>query len=340
MTTLVLSPADVRRLLPMGTCIDLMEEALGALARGAAENPLRWGMRLPDSNRLLGMMPGWLRAREGAELLAGGESLGLKVVAVFPDNHGTPYDSHQGVVMLFDPEDGRPQAILDASEVTAIRTAAASGLATRLLAREDAGDLAILGTGVQARTHLEAMAACRELRRVRVYSPTEANRAAFAAREGSRQGPPVEACGSAREAVAGADLICTTTAAREPVLLGEWIAPGAHVNAVGACVPAARELDAAAVARARLFADSRESLESESGDFLLALREGAVGEDHCEGVLGDLITRAVPGRGAPDEVTLFKSLGLAVEDLVAAQYVHARAREQGVGVAVELGGLR
>lgn len=330
MGTLVVSRSEVRRLLPMERCIELMAEALAALGRGEAENPLRWPMRVADGRGVLGLMPGCM-ARPPA--------LGLKIVSIFPHNHGTPYDSHQGVVVLFDPDHGFPTAILDASEITAIRTAAVSGLATRLLARDDASDLAILGSGVQARTHLEAMRAVRDVRRVRVWSPTKAHQQRFAEAESRRHAIPVEAVDSPREAALGADLICTVTAAREPVLRGEWIAPGAHVNAAGASVATARELDTRAVAEALLYVDRRESAENEAGDFLIPKREGAIGDDHIRGEIGEILLGQVRGRTAPEDVTLFKSLGLAVEDLRAAHYVVRRARDEGLGTEVEIGEL-
>ena len=277
------------------------------------------------------MMPGYLGSPE---------ALGLKVVTVFPHNHGTPYDAHQGVVLLLDPRHGMPLAVMDASEVTAIRTAAVSGVATRLLAREQAADLAILGSGVQARTHLEAMLLTRKLRRVRVFSPNRRNREAFAAKEGQRHGVTVEPAASAREAVEGADLICTVTSSRDPVLCGEWLARGAHVNAVGSSIPTARELDTAAVVRSRLFVDRRESTLHEAGDFLIPKREGAIGDDHIVAEIGEILLERSEGRRNDEEITLFKSLGLAVEDLAAAHHVHREAGRQDVGQTVELGGLR
>jgi ornithine cyclodeaminase len=331
MPALVLSPLEVRRLLPMETCMDLMADALKCLSRGDATNPLRRGMLLPEKKGILGMMPGYLGSPK---------ALGLKVVAVFPGNHGTKYDAHQGVVMLFDPEIGVPLAIVDASEITAIRTAAATGVATGVLARNDAGTLAILGSGVQARTHLEAMLIVRSIERVRVYSPREANRQAFAERESARYGIKIEPAGSAREAVTDAAIICTTTSAHDPVLMGDWIAPGTHINAAGSSVPHTRELDTAAVVKSRLFVDRRESTVNEAGDFLFPKDEGAIGEDHILGEIGDILLGKMKGRESPEEITLFKSLGLAVEDLAAAEYVYRQAREEGVGTAVELGGLR
>ena len=230
--------------------------------------------------------------------------------------------------------------VLDATSITGIRTAAVSGFATRLLAREDAGDLAILGSGVQARTHLEAMRCVRRIRRVRVWSRSADNARVFAAGESKRQGIPIDVAAGAREAVAGADLICTATSAREPILRGDWISPGAHINAVGSSIPAARELDTDAVRRSRLYADRRESLENEGGDFLLAKKEGAVGDDHIVGEIGEVAIGKVPGRRSKDEITLFKSLGLAVEDVASAKHIYEKARASGAGRTIEFGGHR
>ena len=331
MTALVISQTEVRKLLPMDACIDLMAEALATLSRGEAINPLRTGIRLPNDLGILGMMPGYMERPK---------ALGLKVVAVFPGNHGTEYDSHQGVVVLFDAEHGVPLAIVDASEITAIRTAATTGVATRLLAREEATDLAILGSGVQARTHLEAMRLVRNIERVRVYSPNREHRERFASEESQRHEIPVIATASAQEAIDGAEIICTTTSSSDPVLQGEWIASGCHVNAVGSSVRFARELDTAAVVRSRLFVDRRESTVNEAGDFLFPKKEGAIDDDHIVGEIGDILLGNLTGRESPDEITLFKSLGLAVEDLAAAHYVYQRAEAEGIGTAVDLGGLK
>jgi len=331
MKALILSDADIERLLPMRACMNHMARILQELEAGRAQNPLRGVLRVAGTRSLLGVMPGASDAPA---------TLGLKAVAIFPDNHGTPYDSHQGVVVLFDRVHGGVRAILDGSAVTAIRTAAVSGVATEALARPDAGDLALLGSGVQAQTHLDAMLQARRLRRVRVFSRNAERREAFARRATARHGIDVQAVASAREAVEGADLVCTVTASAEPVVQGEWLAPGAHVNAVGACTPAARELDTQAVLRAQLFVDRRESAENEAGDYLIPLREGAIGADHIRAELGAVLAGNAPGRTSPDEITLFESLGLAVEDLAAADHVVREAEAQGIGTWVALGGLR
>jgi ornithine cyclodeaminase len=328
----LLTQSEVRALLPMRVCMDLMRDALRALAAERAVNPLRWIMRIPGGDSLIGLMPGCLTE--------GPQALGLKAIALFPGNHGSSYDTHQGVVVLFDPRHGVPTAILDASEITAIRTAAVSGVATDLLARPGATDVAILGSGVQARTHLEAMRVARDVRRVRVFSPDAAHREAFAERQAARHGIEVVAVDSARAAVEGADIVCTVTSSRLPVLSGEWIAAGAHVNAVGSSQPHARELDAVAVARARLFVDRRESALNEAGDFLQARSEGLIDDAHIQGEIGELLLGKLRGRESDDEITLFKSLGLAVEDLAAAEYVRRQAEEREVGTRVAFGGSR
>lgn len=327
MKVLIVNQAEVARLLPMGECMDVMAEALKTLARGEAILPLRTMMWLPERVGLLGTMPAYL-ARPRA--------LGLKVITLFPGNLGTEYETHQGVVLLFGAEHGQPLAIMDAGEITAIRTAAVSGVATRLLARADAHDLALLGSGVQARTHLAAMLLARPLTRVRVWSRTWERAQRFAEDASRRHGIAVEPVATGREAVAGADIICTLTGSSQPVLLGDWIAPGAHTNAVGAATPTARELDTAAVVRSRLFVDRRESTLNEAGDFLIPRREGAVGDEHILGELGEVLLGRVPGRASPDEITLFKSLGLAIEDVASAHHIYTKATERSAGTLVEL----
>jgi ornithine cyclodeaminase/alanine dehydrogenase-like protein (mu-crystallin family) len=329
--TLIITQAHVIQLLPMDACIQVMEQAFRALAGGETLQPLRQVMLLPDKNGLLAMMPAYL---------GGAEAMGLKAISVFPGNHATPFDSHQGVVLLFETRNGRLLAILDATAITAIRTAAVSALATRLLSRPDSGELTILGSGTQARNHLEAMLLARPFRRVRVWSRQFEHAVRFAEREAQRRGVPVEAVPSAQAAVDGADVICTTTSASEPVLLGEWLAPGCHLNAVGSSTANARELDTLAVARSRLFVDRLESALNEAGDLLSAMKAGAVGSDHIQGELGDLLVGKVQGRRSADEITLFKSLGLAIEDLAAAHFIYQKALEQKAGTLVAFGGER
>lgn len=331
MKVLIVNQSEVQRLLPMNECMAVMADALAGLARGEALVPLRSILWLPERVGALGMMPAYL---------GNADAVGLKVITVFPGNHGTQYDSHQGAVMLFDTSHGQLKAIMDATSITAIRTAAVSGVATRLLARDDATSLAILGTGVQARTHLDAMVNARAITRVRVWSRNREHAQQFVEKESARHAIAIDYASTVKEAVADADLICTTTAAREPILQGEWIAPGTHINAVGSSIAATRELDTAAVRNARLYVDRRESTLNEAGDFLIPKKEGAIGDDHIVGEIGELLIHIAQGRRNPEEITLFKSLGLAIEDVASASHIYQKAVDQGVGTFVELGGER
>ena len=330
METLVISQSEVRGLLPMGECIDVVRQALAGLASGEVMQPLRPVMWLPGRVGALGMMPGYLAAID---------TLGIKTVTVFPGNAGTGYDSHQGTVMLFDGVHGRLKAVIDATEITAIRTAAVSAVATDLLARPDASVLAIIGSGVQAGTHIDAIPHVRPIRQVRVWSRQSQNARRLVDSRWSG-GPSIQVASTVAEAVAGADIVCTTTAATDPVLPGALLEPGMHVNAVGSSVPFARELDAAAMARCRLFVDRRESTINEAGDYLMAKAEGSVDESHILAEIGDLLIGAAEGRRNRDEITLFKSLGLAVEDIAAGDLVYRNALAAGAGTRLELGGAR
>ena len=327
----ILNQAEVTALLPMEECIEVMDRALRTLGRGDAQLPLRTVLRLPEGKGFFGVMP----ARLGEPA-----ALGLKAIGVFPGNEGSQLDSHQGLVILFSTETGSPIAVLDASSITAIRTAAVSGVATRILAREEAGDLALLGTGVQARSHLAAMQAVRRLRRVRAFGPNPERLRSFVTWARERLGVTVEPMPAAGDAVTGADLICTVSASPTPVVEAGWVRDGAHINAVGSSIPTARELDTATVVRARLFVDRLESARAEAGDFLIPRQEGAIGDGHILGELGDLLLGRMVGRTGPSELTIFKSLGIAIEDLAAAHHVLQKAEAQGVGIVAELGGLR
>ncbi len=327
MKVLVLGHDDVTRLLPMEECLEVMTRVLAALARGEVHQPLRMIVRPPGAAGLMALMPAYAGLPEPA--------FGLKLVGVFPGNVAQGKDAHQGAVLLLDGRTGELLAVMNASAVTAIRTAAVSGVATRALARPDAGDLALVGAGVQARTHLLAMAAVRRLRRVRVASRQLAHAQAFAMEMAPRSPVPIEPLASVEAAVRGADLVVTATSSATPVLRRDWIAAGAHLNVVGASLPSARETDSATIAAAALFVDRRESAESESGDYLVPLREGAIAPGHIRAELGEVLVGTRPGRTSPDEITVFKSLGLAAEDLAAAAHVHRRAAETASGTWLE-----
>jgi ornithine cyclodeaminase len=317
---------EVRQLLPMAECIDLMQRTMIAVSEGRVVLPLRSILVMPGDRGMMGMMPGYL---------ADPECFGVKLVSLIPRNKPPQYSSHLGLVLLFEADHGQPVALLDAAEITAIRTAAASGMATRLLARSDAGDLALLGAGEQARSHLEAMLSVRPLRRIRVWARDRAKARAFATEQGAKLRVAIETCATVGEAVTGADLICTTTKAREPILQGEWLSPGVHLNLVGSSIAAAAEIDTPAVVKARFFVDRRESTVNEGGEYLRALRAGAITPAHILGEIGEVANGSKIGRSSPLDVTLYKSLGVAPQDLASAHHVLKKARDAGIGQVIE-----
>jgi ornithine cyclodeaminase/alanine dehydrogenase-like protein (mu-crystallin family) len=325
MSVLVLTYDDVERLLPMDECIDVMADALSALARGEMFQPLRSVARPPKTSGLMGLMPAY---RGGDDPM-----FALKAINVVPENPRLRgLDAHQGAVLVSDGESGELTALVNASAITEIRTAAVSGVATRLLARENAREVAILGAGVQARSHLQAMAAVRPFSRARLWSRTREHAEQLAHTAGVPF--PVHVADTAEEAVRGADVIVTATASAEPIVARDWIADGAHINAVGSSVPHTRELDGATVAASTLIVDRRESAENEAGDYLLALQEGAIQPGHIHAELGEVVAGTATGRTSDDGITLFKSLGIAIEDLAAADHVVRKARAQGYGTEV------
>ena len=331
MRVLILSHRDVLAALPPEACAEAMAEVLTEHARGGTYMPLRSVMMPPDAAGFMGLMPAW-RGRHQDRAAA----FALKAICLMPGNPARGLDAHQGLVTLFDGESGVPTAILDASAITAIRTAAVSAVATNLLARRDARTLAILGAGTQARAHLRALANVRGFEHVRVHAPTGAHAQALV-QQASLASAELSVAVSAEEALRDADVVVTATSAREPVLRHAWLKPGAHLNAVGASTPQAREIDTATVAASALFCDSRESLRNEAGEFQLAIREGLIaGEEHVRAELGEVLAGAAPGRRDDGELTLFRSLGLAIEDLAAAERAVAAARARGLGTEVEL----
>jgi ornithine cyclodeaminase len=322
MSVLVLSEHDVRQLLDMESCIDAMTEVLTSLARGELYQPLRSVARPPGSSTLLGLMPSY---RGGAA-----PAYALKEIVVAPMNPARGLDTHMGAVLLHDGETGQLVAIMNASPITEIRTAAVSAVATRALAHPDAQRVAILGAGAQARGHVQAMRAVLGDPEIRIWARNQEAAKRLAGEVGATVSPSVDA------ALFGAEVVCTTTAAAEPIVEKRWLARGTHVNAVGSCFPTTRELDTETVAHASFFTDRRESCLSEAGDFILAAAEGAVGPEHIRAELGEVLAGMHPGREHEDELTVFESLGIAVEDLASAELVAARARERGVGAEVEL----
>ena len=326
MTLLVLSGRDVRRLLSYAECAGVMRDALASLARGEIQQPLRSVVRPSGASGFVALMPSY----------AGGVAYGLKAICITPGNPALGLDSHQGGVLLFAPGTGEPLALVNASAVTEIRTAAVSAVATGLLARPEVTEVAIIGTGVQAIAHARALAATRKLTGIRVVGRDLDRAHEMTKGLAAELGVPFTMLTSVPAALDGAGIVVTATTSREPVLRREWLSPGTHVNAVGACVPTDREIDTATMADAAIFADSRESVYHEAGDFLLAqrdLRAGAALEVRAE--LGELILGTARGRLDDGEITVFESLGLAAEDLMAARYVYEKATQAGAGTRAD-----
>jgi len=321
----VLRAADVHSLLPMNECIELMHRTMIAVSEGRIVLPLRSKLVMPDTRGMLGNMPAYL---------GDPECFGVKLVSLIPHNKPPQYSSHLGLVLLFEVEHGQPVALLDGAAVTAIRTAAASGLATRLLARLDASDLAILGAGEQASSHLAAVSAVRKLRRIRVWGRDRAKAAEFARSESAKYGVAIEVADTPRDAVAQADIICTVTKAAEPILLGDWIEPGAHLNVVGSSVPTRAEIDTSAVVKSRFFVDYRPSTLAEAGEYLQAVRAGAITPEHILAEIGEVANGSKVGRTTPRDITLYKSLGIAPQDLASAHYVLQKAQERDIGQVI------
>lgn len=319
---LILGHDDVLAALSPEECADAMATVLAAHARGEAKMPLRSMVPFEGAAGFMATMPAW---RGGSDPV-----FSLKSLVIAPDNPARGLDTHQGTVTLFDGETGVPRAILDASAVTSVRTAAVSVVATRVLARSEARVLSILGAGVQGRAHLRALPAVREFDEVRVYSPSVEHAQALA--DGRATVSP-----SAEAAVRGADVVVLATSSPEPVIRREWLSPGAHVNAIGASVPSSRELDVETVAACSFYCDSRESVRNEAGEFRLAVEQGAItGEEHVRAELGEVLAGMAPGRTGSEELTVFRSLGMAVEDLAAAERAVSLARARGIGVEVRL----
>lgn len=305
---ILLDEASVRAVLPMADLIPAMEQALGAFSAGEVQQPVRTVLEVGPDRAYFGVMPAYT-----------GGALGAKLVTVFARNLEQGLPSHLATILLLDPATGALTAILDGRYITEARTAAVSAVSARHLARAGASVLALLGSGVQAGSHLEALRLVRSFTEVRVWSPNQEHRERFAGEHG------IQATATAEQAVRGADVITLVTSSRTPVLQSAWVADGAHVISVGACVPWQQEMDPALVRRARLIVDSRAAAVKESGDVI------AAGADHIAGELGEVARGAVAGRQSESEVTVFKSLGLAVEDLAAADLALRRARAAGAG---------
>jgi ornithine cyclodeaminase len=308
---------EVARRLTYELCIPIVRAAMIALSKGETKQLLRWIITLSEG-RLFGVMPGAMGANA---------PFGAKLISVFHDNFAKGIQSHQGLVILFDPETGAPVCVVHAGEITAIRTAAASAVATDALARKDARRLAILGYGEQAATHARAIGKVRTLESIVVWGRSRERARAFAERIQAELGVPVSSAGSVEEAVGHADIICTVTAAAEPILKGEWVRPGTHVNVVGSGYAGPVEVDNDLVVRSRFIADSREGVLSQGAEFLRAKAAGLVGDDHVVAEIGQVLAGEVEGRRSAQEITVYKSLGHVVQDLASAWALYVESEK-------------
>jgi alanine dehydrogenase len=322
MDPIFINKEKVASLLPIEECITVMEQAFRSLAKDNCVQPLRPLMWLPDKRGLLGMMPGY----------AGDiDVMGIKVISVFPNNKGSGYSSHQGMVLLFETKNGMPLCMADADEITSIRTAAASAVATNILARKDAGSLSIIGSGIQAAPHIEAMMLVRKIKKITVWSRNMIHTDQLAEKISAKYKVDVSIARDPEEAVRNIDIICTLTGAVEPIVKGEWVSKGTHINAVGSCMPVARELDTATILNSKLFTDRYESIFKEAGDFIIPKNEGAIDDSHVKAEIGEVLLGKKEGRTSNDDITVFKSLGLAVEDIFAVNHIYQKISKKNGG---------
>jgi alanine dehydrogenase len=329
----ILTESDVKSVLTMDDLIETMASALKSFSTKRVEQPVRAVLSVDGNHAFFGTMPAYVRAGDSSA------SLGAKLVTVFEQNHAKGLPSHLASILLLDPETGALKALLDGRYITEARTAAVSAVSSRLLARQTAKSLAIIGSGVQARSHLEALSRVHTLKQVTVWSPNKAHRENFVATypvSVPGQTPDISAVDHPGEAVVGADVIVLVTSSPEPVIENAWVKPGAHVISVGACRPNQREIDPALTARAKFFVDSRDAALVESGDLVMGIQEGRFGPDHVAGELGQLLAGTVEARTSDTQITIFKSLGMAVEDVMAADLAYRRAVEKNLGKEFQL----
>ena len=325
--TRILTREDVRRALPMGRAIEAMKRAFAQLSTGQADVPLRVGLDVPGHNGVTLFMPAYLSADD---------QMAVKIVSVFNDNPAKGLPLIHAMVVVVDAVTGAPAAVMDGTVLTALRTGAASGAATDLLARQDAHTAAIFGTGTQGRTQLEAVCAARPVRDAWVYDVAPEQAAAYAKEMGQRLSLAVHVAETPAQAVRQADIICTATTSSSPVFDDADVRPGTHINAIGAYTPQMQEVPVETVVRARVVIDHREASLAEAGDLLIPLQQGLMTEAHISAELGEIAAGVKPGRTSPEEITLFKSVGVAVQDVAAASAVLAAAQRLGLGTEAAL----
>ena len=325
--TLILSLDDVICVLTMKPCIDAVEEAFRQLSLGNVVQPTRPTIRIPAHKALINAMPAYI---------GGVEALGVKWVGGYLGNPALGLPVVQATIILNDGTNMSPLAVMNGTYITAVRTGAAAGVATKHLARAGASSAGIIGAGVQAKSQLEAVCAVRPIASARVYDVFPEAAAKYATEMSAKLGIPVVAVATAEEAVRDMDVICTASTSKTPVVLGTWLTPGAHINGIGSHSVDARELDTETIVRSKVVVDTMDAAMAEAGDILTPIAEGAITQDHIHGELGDVITGKIAGRGSETEITLFKSQGLAIQDVATAQLVYKAAVEQGIGIEVSL----
>jgi ornithine cyclodeaminase len=322
----IINRQEVERLLPMAACMDVLADAMRAASSGAVSMPLRLFTPLADGSGSFGLMPG---------STLDPPFFGAKVISLLPGNPAKGLPMVQGYVSLFDHDSGKPVALIEGASVTAIRTGAASGLATRVLARKDARTHGIFGTGVQAVTHIDAVNCARDIGEILVWGRDPEKTRQFARQQSERLQAAIKATDDPAEAAA-CDVVSTVTAATSPILEGDWLRPGCHLNLVGVHTPEAREADTRAIVRSRVYVDLMESAMNEAGDILVPIDEGAIDRAHILGEIGQVLAGEIPGRTGDGEITLYKSLGIVAQDLFAAAHIYAAALEDGAGIEVDL----
>lgn len=323
----IITESQVEKHLSTPECIEAMRAAMIAVSNGDVHLPIRQFMPIEGAPGKMAIMPG---------VIGKPYCFGIKLVCKYDRDASSPYGTHVGMVLVFDAKEGLPLAMIEGSSLTAIRTAAASALATDLLARKDAGNLLVIGCGEQARRHIHSMRAVRDLKSVTVWGRNEERAAEFAKDVSETEELPVSVATSLESAVRDSDLICTTTSSKEPILNGNWLSPGAHVNLVGSAIPTTAEADETCVTRSKFFVDYRPAAMAAAGELLRAIENNAVNESHIAAEIGEVAMGSKPARENEDEITLYKSLGVSAQDLAAAHILYEKAEKEGFGLDVEM----
>ena len=327
----IITEAQVEAHLSTPDCIDAMRRAMIAVSKGETHLPIRQFMPVSGAPGKMAIMPGVVGGPQDAPWC-----FGIKLVCKYEREPDSPYGTHVGMVLVFDAEKGLPLAMIEGSSLTAIRTAAASAMATDLLARKDASKLLVLGCGEQALRHIRSMRAVRNIDSVSVWGRNKERSIAFAKSVGEQENIMIEVIDNLQEAAGAADLICTTTSAKEPILKGEWLSHGVHVNLVGSAIPTTAEADDACVSRSRFFVDYRPAAMAAAGELLNAIKSGAVAETHIAAEIGEVAMNSASGRTSEDDITVYKSLGVSAQDLAAAHILYEKASAEGFGLDVNM----